>query len=189
MSHISHSKVVEFMGETYWVNSRKSGLYTKTLGVILGQLEAMLSHHNKVLLIRFDLRQPEYTDTSEAVTKLFQRLNDYLKPKYKLKRIAYTWSREVEKKKNQHYHCFLLVDGNKFKSSYKIMKRIRWYWEVLHDGSIHWPSPRCYYLLTRHDRDTTQEAIYHISYLAKGRGKGYKPKQAKNYGASRLKPK
>jgi hypothetical protein len=189
MNHISHSKVVEFMDETYWVNSRKSGLYTKTLGVILGQLEAMLSHHNKVLLIRFDLRQPEYTDTSEAVTKLFQRLNDYLKPKYKLKRIAYTWSREVEKKKNQHYHCFLLVDGNKFKSSYKIMERIRWYWEVLHDGSIHWPSPRCYYLLTRHDRNTMQDAIYHISYLAKGRGKGYKPKQAKNYGASRLKPK
>jgi hypothetical protein len=82
-----------------------------------------------------------------------------------------------------------LVDGNKFKSSYKLMEQIRWYWEVLHDGSIHWPSPRCYYLLTRHDRDTMQDAIYHISYLAKGRGKGYKPKQANNYGASRLREK
>ncbi len=175
------------MGETYWVNARKSGLYTKTLGVILRQVEAMLSHHNKVLLVRFDLHQTEYTDTSEAVTRLFKRLGDYLKPKYKLKRIGFAWVRESERSKNQHYHCFLLVDGNKFKTSYKINERIRWYWEVLNDGSIHWPSPRCYYLLTRNDRETMQDAIYHISYLAKGRGKGYKPAQSKNFGGSRLK--
>jgi len=177
------------MGETYWVNSKKSGLYTKTLGVILGQVEAMLSHHNKVLLVRFDLHQPEYTDTSEAVTKLFKRLGDYLKPKYKLTRVGNVWVREMERAKSQHYHCVLLVDGNKFKTSYRLMERIRWYWEALFDGSIHWPQPRCYYLLTRNNRETMQEAIYHISYLAKGRGKGYKPKQAKNYGASRLKVK
>lgn len=189
MSYISHSKVTEFMGETYWVNSRISGLYTKILGVILGQLEAMLSHHNKVLLIRFDLRQTEYTDSNEAITRFFKRLGEYLKPKHKLKRMGFVWVRELERAKSQHYHCFLLVDGNKFKTSYKINERIRWYWEVINDGSIHWPQPRCYYLLTRDDRETMQQAIYHISYLAKGRGKGYKPKQAKNYGASRLRPK
>jgi len=33
------------------------------------------------------------------------------------------------------------------------------------------------------------EYLWRISYFAKGRGKGYKPPQTKNYGTSRIKPK
>jgi len=187
MKHISHSKVAQFMGESYWVNAKKSGLYTKILAVILGQLEAMLNAHNKVLLVRVDLHQTEYTDSSKTLTKLFRQLGDHFKSTYNMKRFGYVWVREQERAKSQHYHCFLLVDGNKLQTAFKITDKIRWYWEVLNDGSIHWPQPKCYYLIRRGDRETLQEAIYHISYLAKARGKGYKPAQAKDYGASRIK--
>ena len=45
-----------------------------------------------------------------------------------------------------------------------------------------------YYYLDKNNLDTDLgEAIYRISYLAKVRGKGYRSKQAKDYGASRLK--
>lgn len=189
MSHISHSRVTEFCGRTYWVNAYGSGLYTTMLKNMLAQFEAMLSYHNKVLVIRFDLHQPDYTDNSSDVSWLFKRLGAALKTRYKINRIGFGWVREQEKSKNQHYHGFLLVDGNKVQTSHKIMEIIRWYWEVQHDGHIHWTSPKCFHMLHRDKPETFQDPIYHVSYLAKGRGKGYKPAQAKNYGGSRLKPK
>lgn len=189
MSYISHSHITEFMGHTLWVNSKASGLYTNILKKMLAQIEAMLSYHNKVLLIRFDLNQPDYTDDSKAVTVLFKLLSESIKREYELKRVAYFWVREQEKAKRQHYHCFILVDGNKVQKSHKVIDKIRWYWTVQHDGGIHFPQPTCFHMLHRNKPETFQDPIYHISYLAKGRGKGYKPPQAKNYGASRLRPK
>lgn len=186
MSYISHSQIVEFMDQSYWVNAKGSGLHTQPLKRMLSQVEAMLSHHNKVFLLRFDLHQPEYTDTSAHISKFFKYFSESIKRQYNLTRIGFVWAREQEKAKQQHYHCFILVDGNKVKASHKLIEAAQWYWEVIHDGSLAWPEGRCYYRLTRDDNDTLQDAIYHISYLAKGRGKGYKPIQAKNFGGSRI---
>ncbi len=187
MSYISHSQIVEFMGQCFEVNAAGSGLYTQPLKRMLGQIEAMLSYHNKVFLLRFDLHQTEYTNTSADVSMFFKRYLQSIKKSYNLQRVGFAWAREQERAKSQHYHCFVLVDGNKVRAPHKLTEAVRWYWEVLHDGTIHWPESRCCYQLTRNDWDTLQAAIYHISYLAKGRGKGYKPDQSKNFGGSRLK--
>ncbi len=186
MSYISHSQITEFMGQTHWVNAKKSGLYTRQLKQILNQLEAMLSHHNKVFLLRIDLHQPEYTNTSQQVSKFFKRLSEFVKNHYQLKRMGHAWVREKEKAKQQHYHCVIMLDGNKIRAPHKLIQTAQWYWETLHDGSLCWPSERSYYQISRTDTQTLQDAVYHISYLAKGRGKGYKPAQAKNFGTSRL---
>ena len=45
----------------------------------------------------------------------------------------------------------------------------------------------CYYNVKRNDYNSLQDAIWRISYLAKTRGKGRKPKQAKDYSTSRIK--
>ncbi len=153
---------------------------------MLSQIEAMLSHHNKVFLLRFDLHQTEYTKTSQHVSKFFKLYCESLKKKYNLKRVGFAWAREQEKAEQQHYHCFILVDGNKVKAPHKLTETAKWYWEMLYDGSLCWPEVRCFHRLTRNNKETLEVAIYHISYLAKGRGKGYKPAQAKNFGASRI---
>lgn len=182
-AHITRSKAITHNEQTWFINSKVTGTYTHTMKGILDQVEAMLSHHNKVLLIRFDLRQPTPKDNSEHVSKFISRLSKHIKQKYKLNRFGYAWARELEKAKKQHYHCFILLDGNKVQHSHHVMDAAKKYWEVYYSGSLHWVN---YHRLTRDDHTALQNAIYHISYLAKGRGKGYKPAQAKNFGRSRI---
>ena len=186
MSYISKSKIIEFMGEFYWVNAKGSGLYTQPLKKMLGQIEAMMSYHNKVFLLRFDLHQPIQKNTSKDVTVFFKKLTGKISSEYKLKRIGYAWAREQENVPNQHYHCFILIDGNKVQAPHKIIEIAQWYWEICHDGRLVWPSERCYHQIKKGDTEALQNAIYHISYLAKGRGKEHKPSQSKNFGISRL---
>jgi len=187
-AYISHSSIISHSGKAWFVNAKKSGIYTGMMKEILEQIEAMLTYHNKVFLLRFDLRQAEYLERSQHVSKFFEKLSKRMKSKYGLKRVGYFWVRELEKAKHQHYHCFILLDGNKVQSPYYITEIARQYWEVHFDGSLSWPSNRSYYQLTRGNHDLLQEAIYHVSYLAKGRGKGYKPAQSKNFGRSRIRP-
>ncbi len=186
-AYITHSQVIQHTGKTWFINSKGSGIYTHMMKGILDQVEAMLSHHNKVFLLRFDLHQPSYTDNSEHVSRFIRGFSEHIKKHYKLSRFGYAWVREQEKAKQQHYHCFILLDGNKVQESGYILKAAKKYWELYFDGYLCWPTGRCYHRLTRDNHEATQEAIYHISYLAKGRGKGYKPAQAKNFGRSRIK--
>lgn len=151
-------------------------------------MSAMFSYHNKLFLLRFDLHQPDPTPTSKHLSEYLKSVIGKIMRHYKLKRIAYAWAREVETVEQQHYHCFIIVDGNKVQRPHIITKVLREDWSLYYDGTIHWPSKRCYYQLRRSDRETTQQAIYHISYLAKSRGKGRKPHQSKDYGISKLKP-
>ena len=188
-AYITHSQVIQHTGKTWFINSKGSGIYTHMMKSILDQVEAMLSHHNKVFLLRLDLHQPSHTDNSEHVSKFIQRLSEHIKQHYTLSRFGYVWVREQEKAKQQHYHCFILLDGNKVQESGYILKAAKKYWELYFDGYLCWPSSHCYHRLTRDNHDALQEAIYHISYLAKGRGKGYKPAPAKNFGRSRIKNK
>jgi hypothetical protein len=185
-AYITHSKVIQHAGNTWFINSRKSGIYTHMMKGILDQVEAMLSHHNKVFLLRFDLHQPSYTDNSEHVSRFIRSFSEHIKKYYKLSRFGYVWAREQEKAKQQHYHCFILLDGNKVQESGYILKAAKKYWELYFDGYLCWPSERCYHNLKRNDHEAIQAAIYHISYLAKGRGKGYKPAQAKNFCRSQI---
>ena len=188
-AYISYSQVITRNDNTWFINSKISGIYTHIMKTMIDQVEAMLSHHNKVFLLRFDLHQPSHTDTSKHVSKFFTRLSEHIKARYKVKRFGYTWVREQEKAKQQHYHCFILLDGNKIQESGYLIKAAKKYWELYYDGYLCWPAERCYHRLKRNDHEAIQAAIYHISYLAKGRGKGYKPAQAKNFGNSRIKPK
>lgn len=164
-------------------------MYSRMLKQMLTQIEAILSHHNKVLLVRFDLNKSDYDENSQDISLFFRQFLDTIKKTYKLKRVAYSWAREQGKTENRHYHCFIALDGNKVQTSYRIVEQIKWYWEIIHDGSVHFTQPKCFHMLHRNKPESFKDPIYHISYLAKGRGKGYKPQQAKNYSCSRLKPK
>jgi urease gamma subunit len=187
MSYVTQNKAMTVNGNTWSVNSRGSGIVSHALKVMIGQTDAMLSYHSKIHVIRFDLRLYEYTENNIIITVFNRRLHRWLKRKYKLKRIAFIWCRELEKAKQQHYHYVLMLDGHKINFPQDITNKVKELWRQL-GGSEYFPD-NCYYNIKRNDYKSIQDAIWRISYLAKARGKGHKPDQTKNYGTSRLKHK
>ena len=184
MRHISHTKTVTINNQTWWVNSRSSGLYSDMLQKMLNQLFVMLEYHSKVHVIRFDLHQPTYTETNNRITQFNRRLFKWIKSNYEVKRIGYIWVREQETSKQQHYHYALILNGHKVNYPQKIIQRVGEIWERM-SGTDYTPK-NCFYNIGQ-DEDTLQDAVYRISYLPKARGKGYRPDQTKDYSTSRLK--
>jgi len=186
MPYITKNKAITVNNKTWWVNSTGSGLITEQVKAIIYQVEAMLRHHSKVHLLRFDLRMYHLTDNNKIITIFNRRLFKWLKRYYNLKRIGFTWCRELETAKKQHYHYVLMLDGHKVRHPKLILEKARDIWDNQLNGSEFTPK-NCYYNLERNNHESIQNAIWRISYLAKPRGKGYKPTQTKNYGASRVK--
>lgn len=182
--YINHTKVVDFRGSTFWVNSEPSGIYTTILSAMLDQLDAMLSYHSKVHLIRIDLHQPTFTDDNKRITTFIRRYSKQLCREYGFKRIGYCWVRELETAKSQHYHFVFILDGHRVQGGGKLARLARETWEQM--GGTEWTPAHHYYNIKRYDHQSLQDAIWRISYLAKGRGKGYRPTQTKDYGTSRI---
>ena len=98
--------------------------------------------------------------------------------------MGYIWVREQESAKQQHYHVVIFLDGDKIRHSSVIIKVIMETWENLKSGNTVGYAKRCFYNVS--DSNSKADAIYRFSYLAKARGKGYRPPQSKDYGTSRL---
>lgn len=186
MAYITRSKTIDVNGKTWWVNSAKSGLISHAIKAMINQVDAMLSQHSKIHLIRFDLRMYQFTDNNKIISIFNRRFHKWLKRKYKLNRIGFIWCRELETAKQQHYHYALMIDGHKVRHPIEILAKAKEIWDINLNGSEFTPK-NCYYNLERNNYESIQKAIWRISYLAKARGKGYKPPQTKNYGTSRVK--
>lgn len=185
MAYITHSQAIEHNGAYWLINSAKSGVCTKQLKAYLRQVDAMLSHHSRIIVIRFDLHQYEYTDDSKHGSRFFSTLTNRLKRQYNLTRVGYGWVREQEKAKHQHYHAFIVLNGHKVNYPARVFGHVRELWQLHYDGHVSYVE-NCYYHFHRDDEEAYSKVVYRLSYLAKGRGKGYKPEQAKNYGCSRI---
>ncbi|NTS75694.1 inovirus-type Gp2 protein [Catenovulum sp. SM1970] len=188
MAYQIKTRFLEVDNELWWVNGLHSGLFSDIAKKMIRQVNAMLSHHSKVLVIRYDLRLYQYTPDNRVITVFNRKLNKWLKAKYQVKRIGFIWCREMEKAKQQHYHYVLMIDGHKVRHPIEILPKVKDIWENNLQGSEYTPK-RCYYNLKRDERGSIQRAIWRISYLAKVRSKGNKPAQTKNYGTSRIKQK
>lgn len=184
MTYITRDKAITLNGKTWHVNSKKSGLIVHQIKAIINQLEAMLSYHSKVHVIRFDIRLYEYTDDNKLITNFNRRLFKWLKRRYGFKRIGFAWVREHESAKQQHYHYALMIDGHRVNYPKDINHKIC---EISNqmDLSPYFPK-NCFYNTLRDDYKSIQDAIWRLSYLAKARGKGCKPTQTKNYATSRI---
>ena len=188
MAYITKNKTITINGKVWWVNSQKSGLLVQPLKKMINQVDLMLERHSKVHLIRFDLRTYQYTANNEIIAKFNRIFHRWISRHYNTPKnhIGFIWCREIETSKQQHYHYVLMLNGHKVRHPKSILNKARDIWDNQINGSEFTPK-NCYYNLKREDYDSIQPAIYRISYLAKVRGKGYKPSQTKNYGTSRLK--
>lgn len=194
MKKASKSDYALVGGYLWNLDVRGKGVYSNIVAVLFGQLSAMLSYHNKVLVIRFDLSVSIYTNTSDNIKMLNNSIREWLRRKYGINRVAYVWVREYEKAKRQHYHVVMILDANKVINSWDLMdyasKRWAYLTEVfLEDGAVI-EAGRLWHIkdkvLIRGDDIKRVKIGYWLSYLAKARGKGYKPNHAKDYGASKI---
>jgi hypothetical protein len=172
-------------GRTYQVNPAKSGLYAEILTRIIEQFEIALIKWKRVFVLRFDLHTHAYTKDNARITTFRKRLFQKLKRHYGFKDIGFCWVREQERAKTQHYHFALFLDGNLIRHSSKIIPMIKGAWE---DPTGTYTMP--YISHPFHFADSEgiiEKAIYRVSYLAKPRGKGYRPPQTKDFQCSRMK--
>ena len=181
--YVSYKSTFLHQGELFKVNSKKSGIYTSLLHKIIEQLDCCLDLYKRVLLVRFDLHQIEYTESNTRMTQFKKRLFKRLENIYETTNIGYVWVREHEKAKSQHYHWAIWIDGDKVRHSKKLLELIKTVWS---DISGHVPTiANPYYFID--STEQRSEAIYRLSYLAKARGKVNRPSQTKDYSTSRIK--
>lgn len=180
---------IELHGELLAINNGDNGQYscfTEILRSTYGQLQAMLSHHSRVLVIRFDLHLGRHYPDNKALSRFMERIKRRLILHYKMTRVGYVWVREQERAKQQHYHVALFLDGSKIRHPSRLLEWIDERWQARQHPKVYIPK-NCYYMLHRHDQEGQAEAIYRLSYLAKTRGKGYRGCSVNDYSTSRLK--
>lgn len=181
---VTKKDFIAHKGITYRVNAETSGIYVQTMRSIIDQFEVACGLWSRVFVLRFDLHQEFYTKDSKLVTDFFNRLITKLKREYGFKKIGYCWAREQERAKAQHYHCVLFLDGKLVRHSSRLRGFIKQAWESPL-GGFHVPViGKPFYIGKR--EEIAESVIYRISYLAKARGKGYRPAQNKDFACSRM---
>lgn len=151
---------------------------------MIGQVVAMLSHHHKLFLLRFDLHQQENPLNNRRISIFIRHLSGRINTQYKVKRVGFIWVREQEKSDNPHYHFALLLNGSKVQHPHYLIEMVKEVWEFI-DGFV-WVPGNCYYRINRDDFNALQLVVLRISYFAKGRGKGRAGSTISNYGTSRI---
>ena len=177
---------IEYNGEKLEIcNSSNYGVYKKIVISFIEQLDASIKTHKRVLVIRADFHLNYFTDDNKKLSNFIKNIKQYLNRHYEISDVGYQWVREQEKSKKQHYHLALILDANKIKYPSKLNMIMKEKWKP--HGHMHIPE-NCFYLIDESNINIKRpEAIYRVSYLAKSRGKQYRPKQTKDYSGSRLK--
>ena len=184
---VSKSMTIIHGGVEYHINNAPTyGIYPKILHKGLEQVNTCLAKWKRVFIIRFDLHQQFLTPNNSMVSRFRDNLVRKLERAYETFEVGYIWVREQEKAKSQHYHFALFIDGDKVRHPAAISKIIRETWERAKVGnSVHIPKG-CYYNLNTNNDEVMGEVVYRLSYMAKQRGKGYRPPQTNDYSTSRL---
>ena len=103
--------------------------YDMMLKRVYDLMMGMISRHNKILFIRFDLRFPnDYAPehSNNAVSLLFKTFKEYYN--YYGIDVQFAWFREQSKEKHQHYHCIVLMNGNKVLKYFPVLQYISEVW-------------------------------------------------------------
>ena len=195
--HISYKNYIIHNKKRYKVNPGKpgvkgkfSGIYTPIMHKVIDELEYCEQKYKRVFVFIFELHNKDrYAPENTDVSKFFKRIKKKIKTQYNINEIGYVWAREQEKAKAQHYHCALFLDGDRINFPERLRGNIlEPTWKYIHpDNTLAFPKGKSYYFYDfRKDTVEKEGCIYHLSYLAKSRGKGYRNDQTKDYGSSRL---
>lgn len=168
---------------------------------MLGQINALLTYHSRVQLLRFDLHLPvtqlmTASSGNLVVSNFFKRIKeDLAKSEFNSQQnIIHGWSREVGASENCHYHCFVGISSTARLGTFygetptHVWKLIFNRWKQLSDGSVR-PSKCSCHVVNRNNHEELEKAYKHLSYICKTRDKDFGTgEHHKRYSGSRLKP-
>jgi hypothetical protein len=176
------------------------GVYTTMLKPMLNQIDALLTYHSRIQLLRFDLHLP-VTNLMTAslgnlvVSKFFKQVKQDLASANwnHQKNVIQGWAREVGDSINGHYHCYIGVSstvrlGTFYDGTPTLLWRLLYNrWEEASGGSVR---PSCCHIVNRNNHKQLSDAFFHLSYMCKVRSKDFGTgEDHKRYSNSRLKPK
>jgi hypothetical protein len=197
MREITLDKVIEIDGKMLPINTQGKGMgcYVEVLKVIDEQLMAMLSYHNKVLMVRVDIHMsPDFIASNNSVMTFYtSKMRKWAQQNYDAKRLGFVWVRELCTSKKVHYHVIIMFDGNKLQDHREITAKSVQIAENFSDkGYDYVPNnlKDCFHMIHRGNKLEYNTAFRHASYLAKERTKDKKHLSAKgkNYSASEIQP-
>ncbi len=187
MRAIIYDEVVTIAGEQYNINVRAdSGCYLEILESFHDQMTAMLSYHSRILVVFFEIHTDKYMKDSKLISDILRKVKRWLKNNYDMVRVGHLWVREKSKKKKQHYHMALILNGDAVNYPQKILEQVEWQ-AIRRNLPKPYTPKNCYYFIGRNDDHTFKDAFYRASYFAKEKTKGYKGKLSNHYSASRIK--
>lgn len=176
---------------------------------ITNRLDWMISRHNKVLVIRFDVRYPDgypHDGRNTQLSNFLRRLRENIE--YSGCRVQYVWAREQVSSPVPHYHVMLIIDGSKVQNPMGILHEADRIWAYMlghtgtglvhfcqQDGSvghvmIRRPSSVAegndLFVQQRQFGEAYNDAIGKGAYLAKTYSKGGAPSRVREYGCSQM---
>jgi len=179
------------------------------LAHIREMIDAMISKHNKVFVVRLDVRFPSIYEIpldKNPITEFYRRLMVFYKY-HKIDAIYFS-AREQNASHHPHYHCFILLDGNKVENGWGVQQKAAEIWQALvgegNASCVHLCETfegRSGIMLRRPAQqyasdplseqsiqfDATKQVILNwLAYLAKTYTKGNSPPNAKEFHGSRL---
>ncbi len=155
------------------------GLNSTILNKIYQSLSDYLSAHSKMLVIRFDLSLYCNPNDNKTIAKIINNTKVHLTKQYSSD-VGYCWVREISTDDKAHYHCFILLNGHKAKTSKRVFDAVKHSLRLVIDVNCYFPE-NCYYIVKRDDLTSLQATLYRLSYLAKNASKQGKPAQVKSY--------
>lgn len=169
--------------------------------VIDALLKSYLNRHSKALIVRFDVHYPEdypMVSGNEDISACIA----YVAKKYKRQGLDpfYIWVREQLRSVHPHYHCALLLNGQKVRGYRHVFKNVEEAWGRTLGCSV---SGCINYCLSDGDSDYNgkmirrdagpvifdirrNEVLHQLSYLAKAYTKELGYDGLRNFGCSRI---
>jgi len=184
--HKTKAPLFEYEGVSYKVNVTGSGVYREIMHRIIEQLQTGFAIHGRLMVVRFDLHSDSFQADNAEIRAFRRRIMVWVERTYQTRHIGFVWARERETTKHQHYHFALWIDGNKIQHPKRLLTHIMQTWEAIDPSNHTMPYiKKPFYFVD--NQEALADVVYRVSYLAKTRGKGYRPDQVKDYSTSRLK--
>ena len=157
----------------------------RILNSMLNTLVEACSRSSKVLVVRFDLHIREYSGQNSVISQFSQKYSVFLKKEYPEVWCDLIWTREHGRSHSQHYHCVLLINGQKVHHPKTLRDQAKSLWATTTSGTFSLPI-NCFYLWKRGDMEMFSQIVYRLSYLAKNITKKRTNPQVKFFGCKRI---
>ena len=154
-----------FKDHSYRIHKPKQGSHNnRILNKIFTLTEAMLSHYQRVFVVRIDLHMKEYSADNKILSDFLRVHNKKLAKEYGCI-VGQLAVREQGTSDQQHYHLALFLNGGKIKHSGKLVRELTKLWKAHCGGFV--PFKTSAYMMLRGDKASIDPAIYRLSYLTK----------------------